>query len=1770
MNGTSVSSLWRTLPAWRGVGRGPFVCGVLVVSAVAVSFSLFSGRISNTGRTASRKSSAVLTTSERNAAQRLASLGWAFEPNRGQSAPAVKFLARAHDATVFLTDDSVYISWRGNVRGGQRPTARADFLQLQFAGARRNPKTAGDSLLPGKTNYLIGRDPRQWHTDIPRYAHVEYADLYPGINARFYGGAQGLEYDLTASPGGEVGKLLLRVKGADSLQLDAQGNLLVRTGAHRLTMKRPQIYQLENEARTNITGGYRLLNGDEVALEIGKHRADLPLVIDPIISVDYTTFLGGNGAERGNSVAVDSSGKIYVGGTTTLPSFPETTTTFTGSTGPGPLNGTSNLFVAKIDPTQSGSASLIYLTFIGGSGNDQGGMVALDNSASPPNLAILGWSTSTNFPTTMGTLPAGSPNLTISDLNGTATGFIYSEYYGGSGAEATQGTGAIVTNSTGGGIATDSSGDVFVTSDTTSIDLTQPASPNGFQTLFEGTGAAAAAPNNDGFLAEFNPSGSLLYSTYFGISAQVGSTSVAVDASGNAYVAGFTSSPTAFPFLNPFQGTYGGTGAFNGFVVEINPAVSGTPSFVYGSLLGGNGSDQAFAVAVDTASPANAYVTGTTSSTDFVSKTGLTNAFQASLGSGATNNAFLAVINQAPTTFVPSLTYVSYLGGTATDSGQGIAVNSSVAPSQVIVAGDTTSATFPVLCTAQNFSGGEDAFIAEFSPTLSGSASLTVSTLLGGSATSEANALTTDSSGDAIIFGDTLSPDYPLAGNPLTGLQLTCTSCALGTPLSDAFLTKSTVSTTASGCLAFSPASAIFGQFPVGSTTVPPMSVSVTNDGNAPLTFSGISIIGNNASDFQLLTGTDCAATTVLTPGANCEVSIGFTPNVAGAETAILQFTDDGAGSPQGLGLSGTGTAPEVTLTTSPPTSPPAVTFGSVTVNTTSGAQDVTLTNTGNVTLAISSVVIDSVVGDPSDFIVNPAGTANACGSVGANSIPPNGTCTIAVEFAPNTTGPLTGQVDVNDNAGNGSAAQQTIALSGTAVAQTFIVGFSPMSVSFPSQNVGATSSPQSVTLTNSGTGTLNITSIGLTGTNANQFQIYSSGTTCPIGGAGVGPNGGTCTVAVEFAPTVVGAASASISIADNSPTSPQTVPLTGTGAGAVASLSASTLTFGSVSVGSTSTAQTVTLANGGNANLVLTGLGITGANPSDFQITSQSTCVIGGTGIAPPGNCTIVVDFVPQAGGSRFATVNIADNAAGSPQTISLSGTGTAPAATLSQTSLSFGNVNVGNTSTLPSVTLTNTGNQTLTISSVSIDPTVGTPGDFALSGSNTCKTVGALQPNANCTITVSFTPASQGGAIGQVDIADNASGSPQTVSLTGTGTAAGVVLTPSILTFAGQNPSTPPSPPQTVTLQNSGTGSLTISSITITGANASDFAQTNNCPIGPTATLSAGGACAIAVTFAPTGTGTRSASLSVSDSSTPSPQVVALSGVGTMPGAQFNVSTIPFGSELVGAQSSSEPVQLNNTGNGPLVITHVGFTGADPNDFQAAGSCVGSNGSSVSVPASSNCTVNVTFAPTASGSRSASLSVTDNAPGSPQQLPVSGTATDFQLGVGSGGSTSVTISAGETATFNLQVTPVNGFAGTLAMSATNPIPDATSTISPTQVVISGTQPVGFSVAVETAAASGVGPQKWFFTMPRHTHWPAAFGLLLLAFGLAVLSNRKRRGRRLLRPGFLLLGVLLLASCGGGSGSSSSGTPAGTYTVTVTGTISGVARTVNLTVTVQ
>jgi hypothetical protein len=300
-----------------------------------------------------------------------------------------------------------------------------------------------------------------------------------------------------------------------------------------------------------------------------------------------------------------------------------------------------------------------------------------------------------------------------------------------------------------------------------------------------------------------------------------------------------------------------------------------------------------------------------------------------------------------------------------------------------------------------------------------------------------------------------------------------------------------------------------------------------------------------------------------------------------------------------------------------------------------------------------------------------------------------------------------------------------------------------------------------------------------------------------------------------------------------------------------LASLSSTSLNFGNQLVGTTSAPSKVTLSNPSGPALTISSIAVTGTNATDFSQTN--TC---GTGLADGASCTITVTFKPAQSGPRTASVTITDNAAGSPQTISLSGTGlvSGPNATPSPSSLTFATQLVGTSSSAQSATLTNYGTTALSITSIAAS------GDF--SQTNTCGS--SLAADASCTINVTFKPTQRGTRTGAVSIADNAAGSPQTVSLTGTGTV--VEFNPASLSFGTVGKTL------TTTLSNTGSTALSISSITITGSTF--FPQTNTCGT----SVVAGGSCKISVTFRPAKG--SFGDVSVSDNGGGSPQQVPLSG--------------------------------------------------------------------------------------------------------------------------------------------------------------------------------------------------------------------------------------------------------------------------------------------------
>ncbi len=1115
---------------------------------------------------------------------------------------------------------------------------------------------------------------------------------------------------------------------------------------------------------------------------------------------------------------------------------------------------------------------LTYSTYLGTPNYDQANGIAVDSSG---NAYVTGFTVSTTFPVTSGALKTtnkgGYNDAFVTKFSPGGSSLVYSTYLGGSLTD--QGT----------AIAVDSSGNAYIAGETISTDF--PTTVGSVQRTYGGGGDAFVAKlssdgssllystyfggsamdlargiaidslddiyitgttystnlptltmlqpslqgTQDAFVAEIGATGSLVYSTYLGGSNYEQSNGIAVDSSGDAYVTGYTNSPD-FPTANAIQGTCKSCPTFNdAFVTEIGANGVG---LVYSTYLGGSGDDAGAGIAVD--AQGNAYLTGFSFSTDFPATAG---AFQQTLVGGS--SAILAKIAPNGT----SLIYATYLGADAYTMGQAIAILNGNA----YITGLTHANSFPLVNPTQSTRAGfPDAFVAEVN---NAGTALYYSSYLGGNDRDDATAIALDSAGNAYVSGLTHSTNFPVV-NPYQATN------AGGD--ADVFLTKIQVSPTTLSTNTLTYSSQIVG------TTSAAQQVTVTNNGSQSLTITGVTTTGANGGDFSQ-TNT-CG--TPLSAGATCTVQVSFSPSVTGAESATLNVATDLSGSPpQAVSLTGTGIQPVVTFT------PSSLSFSSQQVGTTSAAQTVTISNTGTAALTITGISITGT--NSGDFA-----QANNC-PLSPATLAANANCTMNVTFSPTANGTRSAAVSLTDNA---PGSPQTVSLSGTGAGST--VTLTPASLSFGNQQVGTTSVAQAVTLTNTSSTSLTITSVGITGTNSGDFAQTNN---CPLGPATLAANA-NCTINVAFTPTAIGARSAALSIADDAPGSPQTASLSGTGTAPAVNLAPSSLSFGNQLVGTTSAAQTATLTNTGTAPLTILSVGISGTNSGDFAQTNN--CPVSPSTLAVNTSCTVSVTFGPTAMGTRTAAVIFTDNASDSPEQLSLTGTGIAPVAGLSPASLTYATQQVGTTSAAQTVILSNTGTATMSITSISI---VGTNGaDFAQG--NNCGA--SLVPGANCSINVTFTPTMEGTETAALAVTDNASGSPQSVSLTGTGSATVgapiVSLSPTALAFGTQNVGTT-SAAQTVTLSNTGSAALSISSIAVTGTNSGDFAETDNCGT----SVTAGTNCTINVTFTPAANGTRTAALAISDNASGSPQTVSLTGTGVTPSApslvqvQNNMST-------------------------------------------------------------------------------------------------------------------------------------------------------------------------------------------------------------------------------------------------------------------------------------
>ena len=682
----------------------------------------------------------------------LATLPLYFIENRGQVDSRVAYYVQGSDTSVYFTARGVTFALTGlsGLSGPARsetrdasieavtPRARERWaVKLDFLGASDNVRLSGQGRTSAVVSYFKGEQ-AEWKTGLPTYSGLAYQDLWPGIDLIYTGTESHLKYTFVVQPGADPNQIELEYVGATDVRVTDEGRLAVSTPVGGFEDDAPYVYQEVGREQVTIDSAY-VLHRDTArdtyryGFYVGAYDKSQPLILDPVVLLTYSGYIGGSGTDFAHGIAVDDSGNAYVAGQTTssAASFPVT---------PGSLdeiqNGGTDAFVAKVNA--SGTA-LIYCGYIGGTGNDAGQGIAVDGSG---NAYVTGPTSTSDgsFPVMVGPdlTYNGTRDAFVAKVNASGTALVYSGYIGGSGDEF------------GRGIAVDGSGNAYVTGNTGTSDGSFPVGGGFPYTTYNGG-------TNDAFVAKVNAGGTaLVYSGYIGGSGDDLGRGIVVDGSGNAYVTGETStSDGSFPVAGGFPDTTYNGGTFDAFVAKVN---AGGTALVYSGFIGGTGVDRGSSIAVDSAG--NAYVTGNTGSTEA--------SFPVVVGpdltyNGGTWDAFVTKVNASGT----ALSYSGYIGGSATDLGQGIAVDSSW---NAYVMGDTTSteASFPVAIGPDltfNDTINADAFVAKVNPS---GRDLNYCGYVGGSSSELAAGIALDNVGNAYVVGSTLSSEtsFPVEVGP--------------------------------------------------------------------------------------------------------------------------------------------------------------------------------------------------------------------------------------------------------------------------------------------------------------------------------------------------------------------------------------------------------------------------------------------------------------------------------------------------------------------------------------------------------------------------------------------------------------------------------------------------------------------------------------------------------------------------------------------------------------------------------------------------------------------------------------------------------------------------------------------------------------------------------------------------------------------------------------------------------------------------------------------
>ena len=693
-----------------------------------------------------------------------------FTHNNGQVNKRALFYAKTPDYTLWVTKEGlVFDSIKKNEGESKKEKVkRKDILNLKatfrdvsrllFVGANKEPEIVSLNPQKLKVNYFKGDDKSKWIGNVPTSGAVLYKNIYKNIDLKVYGIGKQIEYDWIVHSGGNPDDIKFEYKNVKKIKINNKGDLDIKTQFGKLTHKKPYAFQKSGEKiksevilshrfaspltkggqggsdsianlehRNEIKANFKKLSENTFGFTTGKYDTTKTLIIDPVV-LAYSTYLGGGNYDVGLEIAVDNTGCVYVTGFTESTDFPT-------------LNGYQSTyiedydtFITKIDTNASGALSLLYSSYLGGDNDDFGWGITIDANG----IVYVGGETlSTDFPILhqfQGDQGGWDAFVTKIDTTQTGTSsLLYSTYLGGDSQDH------------GYGIAAGTAGGVYVTGNTYSENFPviygYQLSNNGERDIF-----VTKIDTTSGGLG-------LLYSTYLGGSSEDGSEGIAVDGSGYAYVAGYTSS-SDFPTPDGYQTSF--QGDCDAFIAKIDTTQSGASGLLYSTYLGGSDQDFFYEIAAD--NNENAYAAGSTWSSNFPTRNG----YQTTLQGGVD-----AVVTKIDTTQngISSLLYSTYLGGNDEDEALGICTDSN---GNVYVTGNTSSSDFPIKNESQSYQD-DDAFVSKIDTRKSGAGSLLYSTFLGGWVVEGGQGIAVDGNGFAYVAGYTSSSDFPT----LNGYQIT-------------------------------------------------------------------------------------------------------------------------------------------------------------------------------------------------------------------------------------------------------------------------------------------------------------------------------------------------------------------------------------------------------------------------------------------------------------------------------------------------------------------------------------------------------------------------------------------------------------------------------------------------------------------------------------------------------------------------------------------------------------------------------------------------------------------------------------------------------------------------------------------------------------------------------------------------------------------------------------------------------------------------------------